>query len=232
MNSGDGVGPGSVSTFQSVLFGAELLGVNERLEEPDFFTDLHLDQVVAAVTAGREAYDLEQFFNLPLRDVEAVQYRHHVLRDLDQGPVLDVVREFARGLQEMRKHLGLVEKLHYALQKQRWFLEAVSEYCQAVEHLTEQLPALSLQSTGFVEFRDYMACYAGGDEFTRLATETREVIEELAAVRYAVQVKGNRVRVTRYDGEADMSEEVQRTFEKFKDGDVADYRVQFRGWPI
>jgi DNA mismatch repair protein MutS len=231
MNSGDGVGPGSVSTFQSVLFGAEPR-VSEGVEEPDFFTDLHLDQVVAALAAGREEYDLEQFFYLPLHDVEAVQYRHHVLGDLERGAVLDVVGEFARGLQQMRKHLGLVEQLHYARQKQRWFLEAVSVYCQAVQLLTEQLPALSLQSTGFVEFCEYMAGYAAGDEFTRLASETREVIDELAAVTYAVQIKGNRVRVTRYEGEPDMSEEVQRTFEKFKDGDVADYRVQFRGWPI
>ena len=32
----------------------------------------------------------------------------------------------------MRKHLALVDKLHYARQKQRWFVEAVAVYCRAV----------------------------------------------------------------------------------------------------
>ena len=44
--------------------------------------------------------------------------------------------------------------------------------------------------------------------------------DELAAVSYAVQIRGNRVRVTRYEGEADMSEQVERTFAKFKQGAV------------
>ena len=100
--------------------------------EPDFFADLRLDQVVAALTAGREEYDLAGFFYRPLHEVEAVHYRHHVLSDLEQEPVLGAVREFAGGMRQMRKHLALMAKLHYARQQQRWFLEAASVYCDAV----------------------------------------------------------------------------------------------------
>jgi DNA mismatch repair protein MutS len=230
MTSPDGRGGAVATTFRSILFDADQHGSDGVVEEPDFFTDLHLDQVVAALTAGREEYDLVPFFYRPLHDVEGVRYRHHVLKDLDQGPVLDVVRAFARGLQRMRKHLALVKKLHYARQKQRWFLEAVWVYCQAVQALHGQLAELGLQSAAFVELRSYMSGYVAGDEFTRLVRETRDMIDELAAVTYAVQVRGNRVRVSRYEGEPNMSEEIERTFEKFKRGDVSDYRVQLREW--
>jgi len=230
MNSADGGSTAAVSTFQSVLFDTDPGGVDGSVEQPDFFTDLHLDQVVAALTAGREEYDLVPFFHRPLHDVDAVHYRHQVLIDLEQGPVLDVVRAFARAMQRMRKHLALIEKLHYARQKQRWFLEAVAVYCRGVQALQEGMAALTLQSRGFVELGEYMNGYVAGDDFTRLVEETREVVDDLAAVSYTIQVRGNRVRVSGYEGEPDMSEEVQRTFEKFKDGEASDYRVDIPDW--
>jgi DNA mismatch repair protein MutS len=67
---------GTVRQFQSILFdrpGADAdVG---KIPEPEFFGDLNLDQVVDAVTAGREEYELEPFFYVTLRDVAAVRYR-------------------------------------------------------------------------------------------------------------------------------------------------------------
>jgi DNA mismatch repair ATPase MutS len=64
----------------------------DHADEPSFFADLNLDQVVAAVTAGREEYQLRPFFYVPLHDDEAVRYRHDILRDLEQEPLLAAVQ--------------------------------------------------------------------------------------------------------------------------------------------
>ena len=48
---------------------------------------------------------------------------------------------------------------------------------------------------------------------------------------YQVRIKGPRVEVSRYDGEPDYSAEIQKTFERFQQGAVKDYRVKYRGWP-
>jgi DNA mismatch repair protein MutS len=218
----------SAVSFHSILFDRQEADDTEGLEAPAFFGDLHLDQILASLTAGREEYELAPFFYLPLRVAEAVRYRHHVLRDLEQDPVLEAVREFARVMHQMREHLALVEKLYYGRQKQRWFLEAVAGYCDGVGSFVGRLAALELGSRGFMALRDYLASYTESNEFISLVAETRERKDELAAVRYAVHIKGNRVRVSRYEGEPDMSEEVEQTFAKFKQGAVKDYRVRFR----
>jgi DNA mismatch repair protein MutS len=227
MSSTNGRGAVAASTFQSILF--DRAGGDEGARgEPDFFTDLRLDQVVTALTAGREEYDLASFFHRPLHEVEAVHYRHHVVGDLEQEPVLAAVREFAGGMQQMRKHLGLMAKLHYTRQQQRWFVEAASVYRRTVCGLHEQLGALELRSQGFRGLRDYLAGYVASDLFTELANDAKDVEDDLAAVRYAIHLRGNRVRVSRYEGEPDMSAEIERTFEKFNQGAVNDYRVRFR----
>ena len=87
--------------------------------------------------------------------------------------MLGAVREFADGMRRMRKHLGLVDKLHYARQKQRWFLEAVAVYCRAVAGVRERLAGLELRSRGFVGLRDYVTAYNDSDEFTSLVAETQ-----------------------------------------------------------
>lgn len=229
MRTPDGRDSTAASVPRSILFDRDDVALSDAPgAEPEFFADLRLDQVVASLTSGREEYDLASLFYLPLHEVEAVHYRHHVLRDLEQEPVVSSVRDFAGALQQMRKHLALMEKLRYARQQQRWFLQAASVYGDAVCTLQKQLGAVELRSRGFLGLREYLNGYVESDEFTTLTVDTRRVQNDLAAVRYAVHVKGNRVRVSHYEDEADMSAEIERAFAKFQQGAVTDYRAQFR----
>lgn len=230
MSSTDSHASAAVPASHSILFDGGVDDIDGPTEEPDFFADLHLDQIVTSLTEGREGYDLAPFFHRPLRELETVQYRHHVLSDLERGPVLEVVREFAERMQRMRKHLELIKNLHYPRQQQRWFVEAISVYCLAVRSLHEQLGSLELLSRGLQALRDHVGGYVESDGFRRLANETRDVGEDLAGVRYAIQIRGARVRVSKYEDEADMSEEIRLAFEKFAQGAVADYRVKLREW--
>ncbi len=222
----------SALEFRSILFElpGDAAGIEGR-EEPEFFTDLNLDQVLGRMAAGREEYDLKPFFYTPLHDVTAVEYRHEVLHDLENGPVADAVGRFAQRMRDMRRHLAQAGKLHYRYQRERWFLDAVQIYCDAVSSLAEELASLDLRSRGFAAFREYLTGYIGSGAFTALAAETQKLQSDLASVTYSVHIKGNRVRVSKYDDEPDYSADVVKTFAKFAEGAVKDYRVSFRSSP-
>src|SRR5581483_4577246 len=113
---------------------------------PTCFSDLNLDQVVAAVTAGREEYGLEPFFFAPLRDVASVTYRQDVFRDLDGTLLFDRVCAFAQRMRSMRDDLAQADKLRNRYQKERWFLDAVDTYCAAVTRLVDDLAEAPFQS--------------------------------------------------------------------------------------
>jgi DNA mismatch repair protein MutS len=220
---------GSVRSFRSILF-EHGDSAADAMPEPDFFGDLNLDQILGGLANGREEFDLAPLFYHRLHDVEAVNYRHRVLYDLERAEVLESVRTFAGGMRLMRKHLALADKLHYTRQKQRWIVEAAAEYGRTVTAFHERLATLELKSPGFTGLRTYLSGYVESEIFTSLIAEVGEVEAELAAVSYAVQIRGNRVRVTRYDGEPDMSEQIQQTFAKFKEGAVTDYRARLQDW--
>lgn len=199
--------------------------------EPAFFSDLNLDQVFAAMSAGREEYDLAPFFRIPLRDPAAVARRHEVFRDLERQPVAAAVGEFTRRMRTVREYLAQARKLRYRYQKESWFLDAAREYREAVSALAEALGEIELAARGFTEIRDYLSGYVASAAFAALTADIERVGEALAAVRYCVNIKGTRVTVSRYEGEPDFSADVVTTFAKFARGAVKDYRGRFRNWP-
>ena len=218
--------------FRSILFDESGPGADiDGREAPEFFTDLNLDQVVASITAGREEYDLKPFFHTLLNRVETIHYRHDIFRDLENKVLFGQITSFARKMRAMRGHLAQADKLHYKYQKQRWFLEAADIYCGAVGGLAQDLTLADLRSRGFLDFRGYLTAYTRSDDFASLLGETGKLRADLAGIRYCLRIHGSRIEISRFGSEPDYSEDVLRTFEKFKQGSVKGYRFDFSSDP-
>lgn len=219
-------------TFHSILFrSSEGCSREEVLDAPGFFIDLNLDQIVDAITAGKEEYDLKPFFYISLSDMDAVRYRHEIMRDLENTVLFEHIESFAQKMRLMREHLAQLEKLYYRYQKEAWFLDSVEIYCVAVTDLVRELSSVELESGGFLAFREYLKAYAESDHFSSLLAETKKLKTDLATVKYCILIKGGGFTVSRYQSEMDYSAEVVETFAKFKQGAVKDYRLEFDSWP-
>ncbi len=215
-------------TFHSILFErTEDRIEDEALEAPHFFVDLNCDQVVDAITAGKEEYNLKSLFHACLRRIDAIEYRHEVMQDLENASLLERVYSFARGMRDMREHIVRVKKLYYKEQKQAWFLDTIEIYCDTVNSFADDLSNADVQSRGFLGFRDYLASYVGSACFTALLSETKKLKADLSTVKYCVLIKGSSFTVRKYESEIDYSADVEDTFNKFKQGAVRDYKVKF-----
>ena len=219
-------------TFRSILFPNTGDCVpNAGLSAPDFFIDLNLDQVIDAVTAGKAEYDLKSFFYMPLHDSDAITWRHEIMRDLDNTPLFGNINAFAQQMRKMREHLAQSEKLSYKLQKERWFLDAVEIYCDAVTRLAYDLSVAELRSRGLLAFREYVTLHTGFYSFTSLSGRTKKLIADLSAIHYTVLINGLSVEVRHYGGEPDYAAEVAATFEKFRQGAVKEYTFNYFDLP-
>lgn len=221
-------GPHAGVAQPSVLFpNADDAAAIERPREPPCFPDLNLDQIMAAAAAGREHYDLEPFFYSTFRDHEVIRFRHGVFRDLEQPDLADGVRVFASAMAELRGQLARAEKLYYARQKQRSFLDAVDLYCGAIRGLEGTFAATTIDSQGLRRFGEHLGRIVTGEEFLALESEAQNLLAELENIRYALLINGKRVTVRRYAPEPDHSADVLETFLKFSQGSAREHSFRF-----
>jgi DNA mismatch repair ATPase MutS len=219
-------------SFQSILYRRLPLDMPvEQTEAPGFFKDLNIDQIVTAITTGKEEHDLKPFFQRQLIDLDDIAYRHEVMRELENPGLFERIGRFAGAMQEMRRHLERVKKLYYRLEKNSWFLDAVAIYCEAIEQLTTDLEKTKLQSRGFREFKQYLNRYLASEAFQSFAADTRRIKADFCSVKYSLVIRGLSVTVRGYGDEADYSREIEQTFAKFRHGSAKDYRVGFSDAP-
>jgi DNA mismatch repair protein MutS len=219
----------SPSNFLSILFESSGVGIKtDAVEEPEFFRDLNLDQIVDAIAANREEYNLKPFFYVPLTSLTEVRYRHEIMRDLEAESLFRSIKSFSTQMRSMRGHLTTSEKAYYKYQKEGWFLDAAEIYCDAIEKLLRDLQQHNPKSRGLLTFRSYLIEYAASNSFKTLLKEAKKLKSDLAAIRYCLLIKGNSVTVRNYESELDYSAAVEETFAKFKQGAVNEYLVEFK----
>jgi len=207
----------------SILFTGSDHNIRQEGQMPDFFPDLNLDQVISAVLTGKREYDLASFYYTPLKDVHTIRYRQDVSKDLENHVLLDSIKTFAEKCRIMRRYLELIKNLTFKYHIEGWFLEAVKVYCEAVSSLQNDMANAEFHSHGFQAFFQYLTDYVRSERFVLLQKEVNELVEALAVVQYCVQIKDNRVRVRKYEGEVDYSAEIEKVFFKFKQGSVKNY---------
>jgi DNA mismatch repair ATPase MutS len=209
-------------TFHSILFDKDNIQ-KEAAKQPEFFTDLNLDQVIDAITARKKDYNLKPFFYNHLRDAETIYYRHEVMRDLEDRKLMTYINAFAEKMVIVRRYLGMVEKLDFHYHKEGWYLEAVLLYCEAVVNFAQGLEKTNMKSRGFLAFREYVTNYVHSQAFHALQKEAQKVKHGLSNVKYSVIIQEGKFSVQKYEGETDYSVEVVQTFEKFKQGAANNY---------
>lgn len=211
----------------SVLFATPPTA--EPREPQPLFSDLNLDQVVDAITLGREQYRLKPFFWIPLHHPDAIVDRQEVVRELRTPEVRAAVEAFAARMRAMRERFTQLDKLFSRYQREALFRDAAEIYCEAVRGLAQALGQLPVAARALKAFSRFLADYVASSTFASLEADTARLRQDLASVVYCVHLRGQRVVVTRYEGQPDYSAQVLATFDKFAQAEASDYRLTYRG---
>jgi len=197
-----------------------LLGPEGPLEEgergvPAHFQDLHLDELEAALFAPHGGMGLEAIFRRPLQNGKAVVHRQRVAQDLEAEPLAQAFRTFFRGMENMRKGLGLAEAARHPWQKRLYFLLAAEAYLEALEGLWKGLLGHPPRSPGLQGYRAYLEAYRNSPDFLRLRADWERTRSALDGLRYVLHVHEGRLALRAYQGEPDYGRQVAETFRPF-----------------
>ena len=190
--------------------------------QPDHFADLNLDQLERAVTVGRDRYRLAPFFRTPQRDLTVVRYRQDVFADLEHEATRGALTDFGDRLSAARNTLAHAARIAQPHARHRRHLHGVHQYCTALTDLAAALDELPLRSAGLAGWREFLRHHLAGAGFAALRAETTDLVARCDAVQYNILVRGNRLTVGPFDGEADYTAQVLTTFARFRPGAAPD----------
>lgn len=212
--------------FESILYLKEKI-INDNEEMPKYFSDLNLDQIINNVTLGKQEYNLKPFFFKPLNDLDEILYRQEIMKDLSNANLFSIVKEFSENMSSVRSELQKMDKLNYELQKDSYFLEIVEFYCNSVENFMWSLMDIDIKSNGFKNFLKYCCEYIKSEEFAILKIDFIDLKEKLLKVKYCMAIRGNCVKVKKYEEEKDYNTEIEEVLKKFIQDSNKDYRNKF-----
>ena len=172
-----------------------------------------------------QEYGLKKIFYTPIHEIEVINYRQDVFKDLENENTIKEIKIFAEKMALVRRYLNMIEKLYFKYHQEGWFLEAAVIYCEAVQSLVMGLKKAPIKSKGLIDFLAYIDDYASSSGFLLLQADSLKCKTDLSAIQYSVIIDENWVRVRKYESEIDYSKEVEQTFEKFKQGEVKNYRI-------
>jgi hypothetical protein len=212
--------------FPSTSLHPDLTGSFDKKSSNSFYTDLNLKTIFDDVTLHKTEYDLKPYFYYEPHDLQTLRFRQEIFRDLERPEVFAVLKNWEVQRRNFREALAKRGKLRYEFQKQAWLLKATHLYVQSVETLLSGWQDVQLQAVGLQEFLSRLESYVRGEEFTSLSSEVLKLMGSLASISYEVHILGNTVQVRRFSGGEDLSHEVEKAFEKFRQGAVADHSLE------
>ncbi|MCF3946107.1 DNA mismatch repair protein MutS [Acidiphilium sp. AL] len=210
----------------SILFPAIMDAMPPPQDVSTLFADLAIDRILAAVTAGFEAYDLKPLFSCVPHDRAVIDYRQAVLRDTSDQTTGAVLRRFATEMRRVREQADFAEKSHYPHQQAARFVTAIGHYCDGLVALADGLDACSLYSKGLTTFRTALREHVASPGFGTLRDGVAENRSALGAIRYTVLIRDSMVTVRDFEVEPDYNAVIAGLFAKFQQGRVKSHEFE------
>ena len=219
-------------SFYSILYPSRELHEQPRCQEkPECFANLNLDQVFRPILKAKERYGLDSFFYSPLLDPATVTYRQQVSSELENGELRNVLGMFSRDAYDLDRSLDAVRSMmssgdpwHNTFVSRGRFLDYAERYCRSLTQLSQRLASFSLVSDGLRGFAEYLGDYLGSAGFQELDRWVKKLRKGFSELQYCMLIRSGTIKVRRYEDQEDLSARTLEIFDKFRQGEAADYR--------
>lgn len=218
-------------TIASILFPADSTTTRSGVgRTPDFFRDLNLDRFEHDLAAGREAYELAEFYRVAAPTVDVARQRQNVFRDLEDPDLFASMVTFAADIHEIIDTLARASKLRCPLQRQEIILQCAENYCNTIALFSSLLESSDISSQLMKSLRSTLRGYRKSENFETILHEASEIRSALRSLRYTMLMWGDGIVVRPYAGEVDYGAEVEHSFAKFQQDLEHEYVFKFTNY--
>ena len=223
--------------FPSILFRGEIRQPLRR-HAPDFFRDLNLEQLIDPIIRWNQKTDLSGLYYTPLERREDICYRLEITKDLMHRQNWKRFKAFAQEIFELAScQEAAVEDFESGNPLLRNYLlcghvfELGTRYCSAIRSFLGDVPGMELRSEGLGRTVQAMENLCSSDFYVRMRQTQESLRAGFDREQYCMLIRDGSIRLTKYDGEEDLSSRIQAVFRKFSREDSRDYRRTFSETP-
>ncbi|MCH3916644.1 MAG: DNA mismatch repair protein MutS [Spirochaetia bacterium] len=208
-----------------------------RTDMPDYFKDLNLDQIFEPILKSKQRFKLEEFFFTVLHDPAIIAYRQEIMQEMENIDLQVLLSEFSKTIYGLGYYMEILRKelsktdVHSSYLDKGHMLDTADEYCHIVSALSQKLSSITIHSQGLCHFTEYLSAYESSEPYMQLKTQVKKLRKELSTVHYCMLIKNGTIRVRKYENQSDHSKQILSIFEKFRQGNVKDYRQTFTEEP-
>ncbi|MCK9170816.1 MAG: hypothetical protein M0P01_10420 [Treponema sp.] len=219
----------------SILF-PEGTVCNLQKNQPACFKDLGLDQLFTGFTAASD--QIRSVLYTPLSETKLIQYRQDVMRDLENKEARELFSDFANLICNVNGEMNTIRKTfpdfagpvpRYMVQGRLFY--CAERYCNAVTECYEKSRNFVFKSAGLSGCIGYLKQYYKSAPFVNFREQVKRLHSEADSMHYCMLIKDRTLRIRKYEGQSDSAERIHALFDRFRQGDVREYRRIIREEP-
>jgi DNA mismatch repair protein MutS len=219
----------------SILF-PEGTVCNLQKNQPACFKDLGLDQLFTGFTAASD--EIRSVLYTPLSETKVIQYRQDVMRDLENRESRELFSDFANLICNISGEMNTIRKTfpdftgpapRYAVQGRLFY--CAERYCNAVTECYEKSRNFVFKSAGLSDCIGYLKKYCNSTLFVNFSEAVKSLLSEADRIHYCMLIKDRTLRIRKYEDQPDSAERIHALFDRFRQGDVREYRRIMREEP-
>lgn len=195
--------------FQGIL-GAEIC---ENKEKKAIFQDFNLGVCISRMNSLTKGYDLqEMYLKMPTR-LETIRYRRSITGDLMNESLRNAFAWYSKVIERAEKYEKNSTYSNELYQKQKWHLDALLLYEEAVTGLFEKLSQTGGLSEAMQELIVYLKESIDSDDFQRVKNLGEKLYKRMEMQPVCFSIQKNKVVVEAEDESESFDQRMVRAFQ-------------------
>lgn len=189
--------------FESIL-GTE---VCEAKEKNAIFQDFNLDVCISEINSRVKGYDVSDMFRNMPEQPETMQYRRNITGDFLDAALRTAFSRYSKMMEKAEKCEKSSQYSNHSVQREKWHLEALCLYVDAVDELYAKLAGKEKLSESMQELTAYLDGCRQSEEFRQTKELAKEIQDEMETQFVLFTLQKNKVIVEQEEQEGTTFDE-------------------------
>lgn len=224
--------------FSSILFPGGKKDHKKSYSE-DFYKDLGIDGIIKDIKEAEKDYSTEKYYYIPLRNKDDVIYRQDILKDLENEGLRQSAEIFSENIlavhnemKDLKLDIVSDDDIHNNFLQRGHIFDCAGRYIENTENLYGVFSENPHNSRGIKEFSEFLEGYIASAPYGKFRNTYISLRKKFSESCYCMLIRNGKIRVRKFEGEEDLSSKVIKNFERFRQGDVKDYRKAIEDKPM